>query len=307
MKEASSSIVVADGMEKETAQLRRAEMMRKTAASLAQALDLGIELVHVESFSKYGGPNFQLLFEQYRTNQMSALKSHAKSIAVPVKPRFVFGDPVAELLKIGSRKQRPELIAMATHGRKGLRRIILGSVTEDVIRNSRTPVMTVGPKMATGNGAAIVAGSCHIVVGTDLTRSSRRAEDYALRLAKRLNAKVTLVHCLIEGVHPVLQTAFQMPRRSPELVGLYRKLRSQALKGLNHRKKSFEKAGLTVATRLEEKDPAASGTILSAIKKSGADLAVIGTHGRNLLEGSFLGSSARRVILESPVPVITVR
>jgi universal stress protein A len=57
------------------------------------------------------------------------------------------GDPAVEVLQTVARLGI-DLIVMATHGRKGLRRLVLGSVAERVVREAQCPVLTVKPKAA---------------------------------------------------------------------------------------------------------------------------------------------------------------
>jgi universal stress protein A len=57
------------------------------------------------------------------------------------------GDPAVEVLQTATRLGI-DLIVMATHGRKGLRRLVLGSVAERVVREAQCPVLTVKPKAA---------------------------------------------------------------------------------------------------------------------------------------------------------------
>jgi len=59
----------------------------------------------------------------------------------------MMGDPAAKILQLAS-QLGADLIVMATHGRKGLRRLVLGSVTEHVVREAPCPVLTVKPKAA---------------------------------------------------------------------------------------------------------------------------------------------------------------
>jgi len=54
------------------------------------------------------------------------------------------GDPAAEILG-ATKRLRANLIVMATHGRKGLRRLVLGSVAARVVREASCPVLTVTP------------------------------------------------------------------------------------------------------------------------------------------------------------------
>jgi nucleotide-binding universal stress UspA family protein len=52
------------------------------------------------------------------------------------------GDPAAEILRAID-ELKPELVVMGTHGRRGLARLLLGSVAEKVVRSSPVPVLTV--------------------------------------------------------------------------------------------------------------------------------------------------------------------
>lgn len=58
--------------------------------------------------------------------------------------RIVSGDPATEILKT-IETEDIDMVIMATHGRKGLEHIILGSVAENVVKKSPVPVMTVNP------------------------------------------------------------------------------------------------------------------------------------------------------------------
>jgi nucleotide-binding universal stress UspA family protein len=59
---------------------------------------------------------------------------------LPVRTSVVVG-PAAEAILAYGRQHGVHLIAMATHGRTGLARLLLGSVAEDVVRHARAPVL----------------------------------------------------------------------------------------------------------------------------------------------------------------------
>src|SRR5262249_59188485 len=63
---------------------------------------------------------------------------------VPVEYLVREGDPVAEILR-AARARDCDLIVMGTHGRTGLRRLLLGSVAEGVMRKAPCPVLTARP------------------------------------------------------------------------------------------------------------------------------------------------------------------
>lgn len=301
------AILVADSLEEDLAQQAGAEGVRNLAAAFARALKSKIDLVHVEGFPAPGARDLSVIFRKYRIAHMKTLRQHSQLRGAKIKPLFVYGDPLTKLLELCSKKNRYEFIALATHGRKGLVRMILGSVTEEVIRNSKIPVLVLGPMGKVPAPGADLPDRLKIVVGTDLSRSSMRAEKYAIQLAKRLSAEVVLLHCLYEGFHPILQTAFRASERPRELSSLYEKMLNEARTALEKKRKRYGALGVSVTVKLDDKNRVASEAILSDISNSGAHLVILGTHGRNLFSGAILGSSARRVILGSPVPVITVK
>jgi nucleotide-binding universal stress UspA family protein len=61
--------------------------------------------------------------------------------AVPVEPRVCEGDPAREIIAL-ARRTCADVIVMGTHGRTGLTRVLMGSVTEDLLRHAPCPVLT---------------------------------------------------------------------------------------------------------------------------------------------------------------------
>jgi nucleotide-binding universal stress UspA family protein len=57
--------------------------------------------------------------------------------------RETLGGPAADAIVRGARRQRADLIVLGTHGRRGLRRLVLGSDAEAVVRTSPVPVLLV--------------------------------------------------------------------------------------------------------------------------------------------------------------------
>jgi nucleotide-binding universal stress UspA family protein len=81
--------------------------------------------------------------EQQRDEVRAQLeKLQALGGQVRVVPRLVEGAPVAEILRV-AQETGADLILMGTHGRTGLRRLLMGSVAEQVVRQAACPVLTV--------------------------------------------------------------------------------------------------------------------------------------------------------------------
>lgn len=65
-------------------------------------------------------------------------------VDVPVKAEVVVGYAAEEILALAE-NEKADLIVMGTHGRKGIDRILFGSVAEKVVKNSSLPVLTIRP------------------------------------------------------------------------------------------------------------------------------------------------------------------
>lgn len=134
----------------------------------------------------------------------------------------------------------------------------------------------------------------HILVATDFTSLACSAEDRAIALASALGAKLTLLH-----VH-------QLPSIAPAegLLLPYDELEASARTALDEKAAALRKRfpGLRAEMRIGYPDV----EIVAAAKELGADLIVMGTHGRRGIRRALLGSVAARVVRTSPVPVLTV-
>jgi nucleotide-binding universal stress UspA family protein len=87
-----------------------------------------------------------------------------------------------------------DLVVMGTHGRKGLQKVLLGSVAENVLRRASCPVLTVGPHVDVE--AERAAEMKRILFATDFSGASEAAAAYALSLAQENQAVLDIVHVL---------------------------------------------------------------------------------------------------------------
>jgi nucleotide-binding universal stress UspA family protein len=140
----------------------------------------------------------------------------------------------------------------------------------------------------------------HLLVPTDFGEASERALDMAIALAAPTEAKITLLH--VSYIPPIAYAGFDtggMYWPTDELAKAAKKELEGAI--------SLAKAK---AANARVEPLLASGPpwerILQAAKERGADLIVMGTHGRKGLSHVFLGSVAEKVVRMSPIPVLTV-
>lgn len=139
----------------------------------------------------------------------------------------------------------------------------------------------------------------HIICPIDFSDLSAAALRFAARLMTSTGAGLTVVHTWRFDVPP-----YFTPEGAGEFVQQYRNAAGEARLALEGFARSA--ADVTHATYVvEEGDPAT--TVLDVARRTGADLVVMGTHGRSGLQRLMLGSVAERVLRWSPIPVLTVR
>ncbi len=102
--------------------------------------------------------------------------------------------PIWEALSRMVEENHIDLIVLGTHGRSGLKHLVLGSVAEQIFRHADCPVLTVGPKARDGFRLGRLET---IVYATDLSAGSRGSLPYALSLARANRSYVILVHALL--------------------------------------------------------------------------------------------------------------
>jgi nucleotide-binding universal stress UspA family protein len=133
-----------------------APILAKWAKGFAKQLNAKIILTYVlEDLSTYEGIFVDLktltelentLYEGAKKSMEDFLKEHFSDFP-NVEPVLEKGDVVETILRVAQEKGA-DLIVIGTHGRKGLDRILFGSVAEGVVKNSPIPVVTLNPYRA---------------------------------------------------------------------------------------------------------------------------------------------------------------
>jgi nucleotide-binding universal stress UspA family protein len=100
---------------------------------------------------------------------------------------------VWEILSTVIREKNIDAIVMGTHGRRGVDKLVLGSVTEQVIRHASCPVLTLGPEAI---HEPVDAGFSRILFATDYSAGSKHALRYALSLAQANHSHLIMLHVM---------------------------------------------------------------------------------------------------------------
>ena len=135
-----------------------------------------------------------------------------------------------------------------------------------------------------------------ILVPTDGSETSRRAIERAVDLASKYGARIHALYVVDTTVYSTLETGAEMVLEALEEEG------EAAVRTVED---AATAAGVEVVTEVTEGN--AHDAIMEYAADSGADLIVMGTHGRTGLDRYLLGSVTERVVRTSDVPVLTVR
>ncbi len=189
-----------------------------------------------------------------------------------------------------------DLILMATHGHTGLAHLLMGSVTEAVLRTVPIPVLA----LRLGQGDRPLTTVQRILWATDLSPVSEGAWRYALTLADVLAAELILLHVVrpteLAGVADHL-----VPPPAAWTEGYLTPLEEE----LGRRQQAVEALGLRARRKVLVGVPAE--VIVAEAQTEPVDLVVMGTHGRTGLTHVLLGSVAAAVIRKAPCPVLAVQ
>jgi nucleotide-binding universal stress UspA family protein len=99
---------------------------------------------------------------------------------------------VWDVLSAIMQRENTDLLVLGTHGRGGLKKLVLGSVAEEVLRLATCPVLTIGPNVPPADPTRTEFKV--ILFATDFGDASAKAFPYALSLAVAFQAKLILLH-----------------------------------------------------------------------------------------------------------------
>ncbi|MGM0591033.1 MAG: universal stress protein [Halobacteriota archaeon] len=201
----------------------------------------------------------------------------------------VQGAPAPTIVEYAERYEY-DLIVMSTHGRRGLSRQLLGSVTEKVVRLSTVPVCTL--RMQTDVQATFPYET--ILVPTDGSTAATRAAQHGLALADALDATVHVLS-VVDDTRLGIDVRSTQPGHRDERA---------AKDAVDDIVSEADARGIPVVEHVEHGTP--HDEILASVDANDVDAIVMGTTGRSGVDRILLGSVAERTVRTAPVPVITV-
>jgi nucleotide-binding universal stress UspA family protein len=188
-----------------------------------------------------------------------------------------------------------DVMVLGTHGRSGFERLMLGSVTEKVVRSVACPVITVPPPGVATSRLPFKRLLC----GIDFSEPSLAALRYGFSIARESGAHVTLMH-VAEFPH-----VYEIPsERSFDLARYRHAVQEEAERQLRQLVTDDVREWSEPETRVVFGKPYEQ--ILGAATKDRDDLIVLGVHGRNRLDQMLFGSTTNQVVRRATSPVLTL-
>ncbi len=272
-----------------------AEVAASYATAIARRYGSKIFAVHVRPLDSYGmapPESWPALREasEYQAKQQAA---HLAGLFAGIEHQAVVNEGgVWETLSDLIDRERIDLVVMGTHGREGIGKILLGSVTETALRRAPCPVLTIGP--CVGTEPARATEMKRILFATDFSPASQAAAPYALSLAQENQAHLDILH-VIEN------------RKIDELVGA-----PELTEGTVGRLRGMlpAEAALWCEPAFLVEEGAAADQILKTACERKVSLIVIGVRhvkGDFGASGHLPWSTAHKVIAAAPCPVLTIR
>jgi nucleotide-binding universal stress UspA family protein len=210
-----------------------------------------------------------------------------------ILPELVVHEGVAaDSILSFAQARKADLIVMGTHGRRGFDRLVLGSVTDRVMRTAPCPVLAIckppHDSTATGEERRRVHHLSRILFCTDFSEASERALNYAISATAEYNAELTLLHVLEEVPSPakteeaIATATLQLDKLIPQ-----------------EGRKTFK---IKTAVRIGKPYM----QIIQFVVEAQIDMVTMGVSGRGALDRAVFGSTTYRVMQLGPCPVLAV-
>jgi nucleotide-binding universal stress UspA family protein len=280
------------------------------AVAIAKGHGASVTATHIVSayaspmlpYMEPGGVEAFLLPEVDRQRLLTELKQFLAvdgPVGVSIACEVLEAPSVYREILVQADRMSADLIVMGTHGRSGFQHLVLGSVTEKVLRTARPPVLTIGaaPDVVPAGGMSFKRILCAI----DFSECSIAALRYAASLAEPATADLAVLY-VVEWV-PVGYD----PLAGPSLdFGGYRiEAESAGRERLHNAVVEATPTGRNVDEIVSAGKP--HHEILRIAAERQSDLIVLGIHGRNPLDRMLFGSTAEPVVRRATCPVLTVR
>lgn len=267
--------------------------LSEAAVPLAEGLarDHEADLLLVRALRSMGSPEAEFRAQEEAEAYLDAVARSLRARGLPGVEWKVWYDEPERAIALAAWYNKADLIAMSTHGRGGLSRLLFGSVAESLVRKAPVPVVLVSgrlPRRPVSIGRVLVP-----LDGSELSEG-------ILPVVEGLAGPLDVAIDLLRVVEPIPgAAAVELPVQARELLDVRA---AEAERYLGKIATVLEAKGLRV--RAEVREGPAVDAILRYAVESGVGLIAMSTHGRTGLGRLLIGSVAERVLRAGPVPVV---
>jgi nucleotide-binding universal stress UspA family protein len=245
----------------------------------------GSEIVLVQAVAVAGVDGGEAVFRaaaQAATEYLTGVKERLEAAGFRARVVVRAGGAAETILGLAA-EVKASMLAVATHGRTGAQRLVLGSVAETLLRATPVPVFAVRPFWTYDlqpEGGLEAQPIRTILVPVGSGGLSLCVLPHAVEVARLFGARVMILHARSSGEDVSESSVSDVAAR-------------------------FRLEGIEATTLVEPGNPV--DTILEACRSRAVDLAVMSTHGRSGLSRLVLGSVTEEVLRQARVPLLVVR
>ena len=279
------------------------------AAAFAKRFNANVHLVHVyppdeAALVPGAGDLMRQTAEELFSDQLLPVRRGQVRPFSPENCHVRTGIAYQEICEL-AREIRADLIVLATRGHTGLKRVLLGSTAERVVRMAPCPVLVIRQKKPKSRavsrptkGKPVEFNVRKILVPVDFSECSLAGAMHAALIAKTLDATVSFIH-VIYPPGPVLvdRVSGEISRRT-ELERADARLNMEAFMKLDFLRGIKCESEIRTGYPIDE--------ICSETSRPDIDLVISSTHGRTGFDHMLLGSVAEHVVRYAECPVMTV-
>jgi nucleotide-binding universal stress UspA family protein len=290
---------------------REAELAARVAVDLAQKSHSELHVVHAFGIVPVGPPVYpeatnlqsveyeaeieegQRISEQRAREVLEAEVEKVRSAGCTVAGEHLIEERIAPGIIGLAEEIGAGLIVIGSRGRGGIRRALMGSVSDTVVRHAHCPVMVVREDE---HGGDDLPG--RILLAVDGSEEASAAARTAVELAERTDSELHMVH--VGEVRPVVH-----PERRGYLAR-YEVLQEEAQNLLKEQVEEVESAGGTISrAHLRMGRPDEEIVVLG--EEIGASLIVTGSRGLGGMRRALMGSASDSIVRHAHCPVLVVR
>ncbi|NOX33230.1 MAG: universal stress protein [Deltaproteobacteria bacterium] len=252
------------------------------------------------------------------------LEKIAKEFDIDCEILISAGNPADEIEQL-ARDNNVDMIIAATHGGSGVKRFLIGSVTNRLVKILTCPLLVLHAKE--NHLVSPVEDKIklkRILVGCDFSRDSKLAFDYALSLAQEFQTQLYLAHVIRPTEQIELTASDYIKLQEGDYIGWsrseYLDLQKKTTGGELQKKSTLRNRLETQLLNMVPEDSRnwctpvtillegqAYKELIDYAGKKEVDMIVLGVRGHSLLEQFLVGSTTDRVISQASCPVLAVR